>query len=28
VLTSGGFGMHVGAVAAWVHGGAGGTVNL
>ena len=28
VLASGGFGMQVGAVAAWVHGGAGGTVNL
>jgi hypothetical protein len=28
VLASGGFGMQVGAVAAWVHGGAGGMVNL
>jgi hypothetical protein len=28
VLASEGFGMQVGAVGAWVHGGAGGTVNL
>ena len=28
VLASGGFGMQVGAVAAWVHGGAGDMVNL
>jgi hypothetical protein len=28
VLASGGFGMQVGAVAAWEHGGAGGTVYL
>ena len=27
-FTGGGFGMQVGAVGAWMHGGAGGTLNL